>query len=79
MNGAVYSLIDFIRSRDGIADKALLAKSVQENFGLTKDRSVYYSEYFVIRFSFSRSRSFSNTVIALSTLQKYDELPFLVC
>ena len=79
MNRAVYSLIDYIRSRDGIADKAALAKGVQENFGLTKDRSVYYSEYFAIRFSSSRSRSFSNTVIALSTLQKYDELPFLVC
>ena len=79
MNRAVYSLIDYIRSRDGIADKAALAESVQENFGLTKDRSVYYSEYFAIRFSSSRSRSFSNTVIALSTLQKYDELPFLVC
>jgi len=79
MNRAVYSLIDYIRSRDGIADKAVLAKSVQEKFGLTKDRSVYYSEYIAIRFSSSRSRRFSNTVIALSTLQKYDELPFLVC
>ncbi len=79
MNKAVYSLIDYIRSHDGITDKASLAKSVHENFKLTKDRSVYYSEYFAIRFNSSRSRSFSNTVIALSTLQKYDELPFLVC
>ncbi len=79
MNSAVYSLIEYIRSRDGITDKATLAKNVQEDFGLTKDRSVYYSEYYAIRFSSSRSRSFSNTVIALSTLQKYDELPFLVC
>ncbi len=79
MNSAVYSLIEYIRSRDGIADKAALAKNVQEDFGLTKDRSVYYSEYYAIRFSSSRSRSFSNTVIALSTLQKYDELPFFVC
>jgi len=70
MNKAVYSLIDYIRSHDGITDKASLAKSVHENFKLTKDRSVYYSEYFAIRFNSSRSRSFSNTVIALSTLQK---------
>ncbi len=79
MNSAVFSLIEYIQSRDGIAAKAALAKSVQENFGLTKDRSVYYCEYFAIRFSSSRTRSFSNTVIALSTLQKYDALPFLVC
>ncbi len=79
MNRAVFTLIDYIRSRDGLTDKATLAKNVQENFALTQDRSVYYSEYYAIRFSSSRSRSFSNTVIALSTLQKYDELPFLVC
>lgn len=30
MNRAVYSLIDYIRSRGSIADKAALAKSVQE-------------------------------------------------
>lgn len=79
MNKAVYSLIEYIRSHDGIADKAALAKGVQKEFKLTKDRSVYYCEYFAIRFSSSRSLSFSNTVIALSTLQKYDELPFFVC
>lgn len=79
MNKEVHSLIQFIRSHDGVGDKTALTKKVQEEFKLVKDRSVYYSPRYAIRFSSTRSVSFSNTVIALSTLQKYDELPFLVC
>ncbi len=79
MNRTVFELIDYIRVHDGRADKATLSKQVQQNFKLVKDRSVYYSSHFAIRFSSTRSNSFSNTVVALSTLQKYDELPFIVC
>ena len=79
MNKAVFILIDYIKSHDGIADKASLNEKVHKKFKLTRDRSVYYSEHYAIRFNFSKSTSFSNTVISLSKLQKYDELPFLVC
>ena len=79
MNRAVFGLIEYIRAHDGISDKADLSKLVQQKFALTKDRSVYYSSHYAIRFSSTRSNSFSNTVVALSTLQKYDELPFIVC
>lgn len=79
MNKAVLSLIQFIESQDGTANKSALIRRVRDEFRLTKDRSVYYSPHYAIRFSSTRSYSFSNTVIALSTLQKYDELPFLVC
>ena len=79
MNSSVLKLIDFIRAHDGIADKATLTRLTQRKFVLTKDRSVYYSPYYAIRFSATRTNSFSNTVVALSTLQKYDELPFIVC
>ncbi len=79
MNRAVFSLVEFIQSYNGIANKEHLSEKVRRHFNLTKDRSVYYSEHFAIRFSFSSSATFSNTVIALSTLQKYDDLPFIVC
>ena len=79
MNRTVFELVDFIAAHDGIANKATLSKLTQQKFALVKDRSVYYSSHFAIRFSSTRSNSFSNTVIALSTLQKYDELPFIVC
>lgn len=35
------SLVEFISSRDGIADKAILATQAQKRFSLVKDRSVF--------------------------------------
>ncbi|MDI6751262.1 MAG: hypothetical protein QME07_00140 [bacterium] len=75
----IISFINFIKSKDGIANKTNLIREVQEKFKLTKDRSVYYSKNFAVRFNFSTSTSFSNTVISLSNLQKYDDQPFIVC
>lgn len=75
----MYSFIAFVKSKDGIANKSVLIEEVLKAFKLTKDRSVYYSKHFSVRFSYSASSGFSNTVISLSNLQKYDDLPFLVC
>lgn len=74
-----FAIINFILAQHGIGDKLKLIKRVQKKFGLTKDRSVFYSEHYAIRFSSSSSNNFSNTVISLSNLQKYDDQPFLVC
>lgn len=79
MHASVYELIRFITQHDGVGNKTTLAKQVQAQFGLTKDRSVYYCDYFAVRFSYSASGAFSNTVISLSKLQKYDALPFIAC
>jgi len=81
MNKDVTDFIDYIKSKDGIGTKSTLIEESQNRFKLTKDRSVYYSEHFSVRFSYSSStsNSFSNTVISLSNLQKYDDLPFIVC
>lgn len=79
MHSSIDSLIEFIRKHDGIGNKSRLVKKTKEEFNLVEDRSVYYSEYFAIRFSYSSSKSFSNTVVSLSKLQKYDDLPFIVC
>jgi hypothetical protein len=79
INQEVFALVEFIKSKDGIGNKSTLIEEVQKKYGFTKDRSVYYSEHLAIRYSSSSSSSFSNTVLSLSNLQKYDELPFLVC
>ena len=79
MNKQICSLVKFAKSLDGKADKAKLSKLVQAEFDLTKDRSVFYNDTFAIRFSSSKSTNFSNTVISLSNLQKYDDSPFIVC
>lgn len=72
-------LITFISRYDGITDKTVLSSIVQDEFALIKDRSVFYCSDFAIRFCKANSKNFSNTVISLSTLRKYDNIPFIVC
>ncbi len=79
MDKQIYSLVDFIQRLSGKVSKAELIIYVREKFNLVQDRSVFYNDKFAIRFSSSQSGGFSNTIISLSSLQKYDDLPFLVC
>jgi hypothetical protein len=73
------SFIEFIKSHDGIGNKAKLTTLAAGQYGLIKDRSAYYCNSFAVRFSQSSSGGFSNTILSLSKLQKYDTIPFLVC
>lgn len=79
MNSVLDSLISFVRRHNGINDKARLCELVVAEFGLIRDRSVYYCAEFAIRFSSAASPSFSNTVLSLSNLRKFDDRPFVVC
>ena len=72
-------LVDFVLRKNGIADKRRLQDSVQQAFNLVKERSVFYCKWFAIRFCTATSRNFGNTVLALSVLHKYDDIPFIVC
>lgn len=73
------ALIHCIESEHGIGDKARLAALVQRQFDLTKDRSIYYCDWFAIRFCKAAGRAFGNTVLSLSALQKYDDRPVVIC
>ena len=75
----VESLISFVLLNNGINDKQALANKVKEEFGLVLDRKLYYCDDFAIRFSKAKSKSFSNTVLSLSALQKYDDRPVIIC
>ena len=75
----IQALISFVAEQDGIADKKTLSDMVQSAFSLVRDRSVFYCRDFAIRFCKAKSRTFSNTVLSLSALQKYDGIPFVVC
>ncbi len=79
MREKIDALKKFVKSHDSIGDKAKLCELVVSKFGLVKDRSVFYCDEFAVRFSKGKSRSFSNTVLSLSNLQKFDNRPFLVC
>jgi len=64
----IVELIESIGREDGINDKAELTSIIQKEFGLTRDRSVYYCDAFAIRFSKAAKTGFSNTVLSLSNL-----------
>jgi hypothetical protein len=74
-------LIAFIQQNDEVNDKTTLAGLVSAKFACVKDRSVYYTKSFAIRFCKGQGQSsvISNTVLSLSALQKYDDKPFVVC
>jgi len=44
-----------------------------------KERSVFVGEGFALRFCEANTLSFSNVVLSLSALQKYDSLPVVIC
>jgi len=79
MSKAVSEFEIFITRHNGINDKAKLARLATKKFHLTKDRSVYYNQHFAVRFSSANGSGFSNTVLSLSNLRKFDEKPFIVC
>lgn len=75
----IEQLTDFIAGMDGNMDKSRMQNAVQQAFGLVKERSVFYCDWFAIRFCKAANRNFSNTVLALSVLHRYDHVPFIVC
>jgi hypothetical protein len=74
----IRNLVDYLETVSELNNKSLVTTKVVNEFDLVKDRSVYYSKDFAVRFSISDSESFGNTLLSLSALQKFDELPFIV-
>ena len=56
-----------------------IAKATESHFNLVRDGPVFHRAKFAIRFSTARGNSFSNVVLSLSTLHRYDHTPFIVC
>lgn len=79
MHPQIIDFINFVRSLNGVGDKARVIEASVARFKFIKDRSVFYTERFAVRFSYSAGSSFSNTVLSLSCLRKYDAQPFIVC
>ena len=75
----INKLIAFINSQNGLHDKRSLQQAVCSAFALIKERSVFRGRYFALRFCKAANSNFSNTVLSLSALKKYDSLPFIIC
>lgn len=76
----IYALLCKEKARNPSLMKAESERLIENNFSLRKERSVFVGEGFALRFSEVRgtSSSFSNVVLSLSALKKYDENPFIV-
>lgn len=75
----IFKVLATIHSYDNVLGKEKLIDEVVNKYGLTKDRKIYANEYLAIRFSYSKNKKFSNTILSLSHLQKYDDRPVFVC
>lgn len=78
MHPIIHRFLGFIESNKTVNNKDQLIESCVSEFALVKDRKVYHCDYFAVRFSYSKNGSFSNTVLSLSALEKYDRIPFFV-
>ena len=58
--------------------KADIERHVTIQFGLVKERSVFRAHDSSFRFSEATGSSFSNTILSLSTLRRYDNEPFVI-
>lgn len=78
MNTQLTDFIEYFKSKMPKYDKEKAQKETINHFRMTKDRKIYYTDCFAVRFCYSKKGTFSNTVLALSQLQKFDGIPFLV-
>ncbi|HBC20616.1 MAG TPA: hypothetical protein DC009_00600 [Porphyromonadaceae bacterium] len=80
MNDSCKKFVDYINGNAPKHVKLALVEDAVARFVLAKDRSVYHNQSFAVRFCYSKgkSSSFSNTVLSLSALEKYDHIPFFV-
>lgn len=80
MNRIVKDFLDYITGSESPKhNKEIVQAQVVEKFNLTQDRKIFYCDHFAVRFSYTKnSKSFSNTILSLSALQKYDHIPVFV-
>lgn len=79
MNQQVHDFIDFVCDNNALNTKEELISLAKERFDLTQDgKALYRNDYFCCRFCYSKNKSFSNVVLSLSRLEKYDHIPCFV-
>ena len=78
MNKKIEEFFEFVLKNATQHNKDVLISECKEKFNLTQDGKVFYNNFFAVRFSWSKNNSFSNTVLSLPKLQKYDTIPFFV-
>lgn len=80
MNPQCRLFVEYILNEAPKNDKKAVENDATARFQLIQDRKVFHNQFFAVRFCYSKSASasFSNTVLSLSALEKYDKIPFFV-
>ncbi|MBR5150258.1 MAG: hypothetical protein IKW61_03040, partial [Bacteroidaceae bacterium] len=75
----VHEFVELIENNKSINTKEGMIKTVCSNFAMVKDgKAVYHTNFFAVVFCYSKNSSFSNVVLSLSKLEKYDRIPCFV-
>lgn len=80
----ILDLLSYLHTQkltDTELDKRELQKLARDYAGLEKKRSLFFpdDQSFALRFSKANKTSFPGTVLALSKIEKYDNIPIVVC
>lgn len=59
-------------------DKEKFVESVASDMSLSRDRSIFFNDNIALRFSYVNGSSFSNTVLSLKMVLKYDDRPLVI-
>ena len=79
MNTLVHEFVELIENNKNINTKEEMIKTVCDKFAMVKDgKAVYHTNFFAVVFCYSKNSSFSNVVLSLSKLEKYDRIPCFV-
>lgn len=79
MNKNVHDFVELIERNKGINTKEEMISIVTQNIAMVRDgRAVFHTNFFAVVFCYSKNSSFSNVVLSLSKLEKYDHIPCFV-
>lgn len=79
MNQIIKQFVQLIENNKDLNTKAEMIETVSKNFAMVKDgRALYHTDFFAVVFCYSKNNSFSNVVLSLSKLEKYDHIPCFV-
>ncbi len=79
MNSSVNDFVSLVVNNHAIDTKDEMIAAVCRNFPMVKDgRALYHTDYFAVVFCYTKNTAFSNVVISLSKLEKYDGIPCFV-
>ena len=79
MNKNVHDFVELIERNKGINTKEEMISIVTQTLAMVRDgRAVFHTNFFAVVFCYSKNSSFSNVVLSLSKLEKYDHIPCFV-